>query len=45
MYFPQVEPVEINTLGNPDTNTVSFSLSYRLRETQIEDELIINFEQ
>ena len=44
-YFPRVEPIEISTIGNPETNTVSFSLSYRLRETDIEDELLINFEQ
>jgi|TARA_B110000977_G_scaffold114344_1_gene147877 phage baseplate assembly protein W len=45
VYFPRVEPVKINTQGTPDNNSVSFSLSYRLRETDIEDELIINFEQ
>ena len=45
LYFPKVEPVEISTIGNPDTNTVSFSLSYRSRDTEIEDELTINFEQ
>jgi len=44
-YFPRVEPIEISTIGNSETNTVSFSLSYRLRETDIEDELLINFEQ
>ena len=45
IFFPKVEPVNIGTVGNPDTNTVSFSLSYRLRDTDIEDELVINFEQ
>ena len=45
VFFPRVEPVEISTVGNPDTNTVSFSLSYKLRDTDIEDELLINFEQ
>jgi len=45
IFFPRVEPVTIGTIGNPDTNTVSFSLSYRLRDTDIEDELVINFEQ
>ena len=45
IFFPKVEPVTIDTVGNPDTNTVSFSLSYRLRDTDIEDELVINFEQ
>ena len=45
VFFPRVEPVEISTVGNPDNNTVSFSLSYKLRDTDIEDELLINFEQ
>lgn len=45
IYFPKVQPVEISTTGNPNNNTVSFSLSYKLRDTQIEDELTINFEQ
>lgn len=45
VYFPRVVPIEINTTGNPDNNSVSFSLSYTLRDTDIEDELIINFEQ
>ena len=44
-YFPRVVPIEIKTIGNPDNNSVSFSLSYTLRDTDIEDELIINFEQ
>ncbi len=44
IYFPRVEPIKINTIGVPDSNTVQFSLSYRVRETNIEDEVIINFE-
>jgi phage baseplate assembly protein W len=44
-YFPRVEIVNINTEGIPDRNTVEFSMSYRVRETNIEDELTINFEQ
>lgn len=45
LYFPKVEPVEINTVGNADNNTVNFSLKYKLRNTGIEDEVVINFEQ
>tara|TARA_B100000674_G_C37314018_1_gene677840 strand:- start:173 stop:583 length:411 start_codon:yes stop_codon:yes gene_type:complete len=45
VFFPQVEPVNISTVGNPDNNTVSFSLSYKLKDTDIDDELLINFEQ
>ena len=44
-YFPRVEVVNINTEGIPDRNTVEFSMSYRVKETNIEDELTINFEQ
>jgi len=32
-------------LGDADRNTVSFSLKYRLRDTDLEDEVVINFEQ
>ena len=45
LFFPKVEPVEINTIGDADRNTVSFSLKYKLRDTDIEDEVVINFEQ
>ena len=44
IYFPRVEPVDINTIGAPDSNTVQFSLNYKVRDTNIEDEVIINFE-
>ena len=45
LFFPRVEPVKISTTANADSNTVSFYLSYKLKETDIEDELLINFEQ
>ena len=44
-YFPRVEPISISTVGIPDTNTVQFSMTYRVKQSNIEDELIINFEQ
>jgi phage baseplate assembly protein W len=44
-YFPKVEPTEISTIGIPDTNTVQFFLRYKVRDTNIEDEVVINFEQ
>ena len=44
-YFPRVVAHEINTQGIPDENTVQFSLKYSVRDTNIEDEVIINFEQ
>lgn len=44
-YFPRVEPIEINTVGIPDNNTVQFSMKYKVKDTNIEDEVVINFEQ
>jgi len=44
-YFPRVEVVEISTTGNPDTNSVEFAMSYKVKDTNIEDELLINFVQ
>ena len=44
-FFPRVAVDKIQTIGDPDTNTFSFSMSYRVKETNIEDELVINFEQ
>jgi len=44
-FFPRVQVVDIQTVGDPDTNTVSFSMSYKVSDTNIEDELTINFEQ
>ena len=44
-FFPRVEVVNIQTQGDPETNTVAFAMSYRVKETNIEDELVINFEQ
>lgn len=44
-YFPRVEPIDFTVEGLPDTNTVQFLLSYRVVETNIEDEVVINFEQ
>ena len=44
-YFPRIEIVNISTEGIPETNTVQFALSYKVKDTNIEDELSINFEQ
>jgi len=44
-YFPRVEVVNIETVGDPDRNSVQFSMSYKVSDTNIEDELVINFEQ
>jgi phage baseplate assembly protein W len=45
IYFPRVKAIEINTTGIPDTNTVQFSMRYQVTDTNIEDEVVLNFEQ
>ena len=44
-YFPRVIPTDFQVLGTPDTNTVTLLLRYAIRDTNIEDEVVINFEQ
>jgi phage baseplate assembly protein W len=44
-YFPTVIPTDFQVLGEPDTNTVTLLLRYAIRDTNIEDEVVINFEQ
>lgn len=44
-YFPRVEPLSIETAGIPDNNTVQFTMRYKVKNTNIEDEVVINFEQ
>lgn len=45
LYFPRVKPSSILTEGIPDSNTIQFSMTYQVLDTNIEDEVIINFEQ
>lgn len=45
IYFPTIQVIEIVTEGVPDRNIIQFSMRYRVVDTNIEDELIINFEQ
>jgi phage baseplate assembly protein W len=44
-YFPNVIPTDFQVLGEPNTNTVTLLLRYAIRDTNIEDEVVINFEQ
>ena len=44
-YFPTVLPTDFQVLGDPDSNTVTLFLKYAIRNTNIEDEVVINFEQ
>ena len=45
MYFPRVVVKELELNSIPDSNTIEFYLKYAVTETNIEDELTINFEQ
>tara|TARA_B100001093_G_C25935130_1_gene638476 strand:+ start:48 stop:455 length:408 start_codon:yes stop_codon:yes gene_type:complete len=44
IFFPRVIPIDISTVGDPDTGTIQFSLKYKVSETNIEDEVVINFD-
>ena len=44
-YFPNVKASKIETIGLPDSNTVQFSMRYQVIDTNIEDEIVLNFEQ
>lgn len=45
IYFPRVNPIEIQISSVPDTNTIVFFLRYQVVQTNIEDEITINIEQ
>jgi phage baseplate assembly protein W len=44
IYFPQVEIRNLQLIPEYDQNLVTFELKYAVRETNISDELTINFE-
>ncbi len=44
-YFPKLEILNLNLVGEADSNLISFSLNFKLVDTQVEDEITINFEQ
>jgi phage baseplate assembly protein W len=45
VYFPRVEILELQIASEPDTNTFITYLRYRVTESDIQDEIIINIEQ
>ena len=45
IFFPRIVPLSIETNADPDRNTLQFSMSYTVKQTNIEDEVVINFEQ
>ena len=44
-WFPNVVANTIKVRNNPDTNTTTIYLKYSIAQTNIQDELLINFEQ
>lgn len=44
-FFPRVEITDIELTGTPDEHSVRFYLKYRVSETNIQDEILINIEQ
>jgi phage baseplate assembly protein W len=44
-YFPKLEILNLKLLGLPDSNTISFTMNFKIVNTQVEDEITINFEQ
>lgn len=44
-YFPQVIVSTLELQATPDQNLVTFTLKYSVKESNISDEVIINFEQ
>lgn len=45
LYFPQVSVKELVLESTPDTNILTFKLKYSVSQTNIVDEISINFEQ
>lgn len=45
VYFPKVNPINITVAEDLNTNTVQFSMNYSIKNTNVEDEVTINFLQ
>lgn len=42
--FPGVEITNLQVSSSPDTNTTSMLLNFKVKDTLVEDEILINFE-
>lgn len=45
VYFPRVVILGLEITSEPDSNSIVFFLKYRVSETDIQDEILINIEQ
>lgn len=43
-YFPNLAIVQLSITPSPDSNMLSLSINFRVKDTQVEDEVTINFE-
>ena len=43
-YFPNLEILELSVNAVPDSNTLNLSVRFKIIDTLIEDEILINFE-
>jgi len=43
-YFPNLAIVQLSITPSPDSNMISLSINFKVKETQVEDEVTINFE-
>jgi phage baseplate assembly protein W len=44
-WFPNLQVNDVKVAASPDTNTVTVYIKYSVIQTNIQDELLINFEQ
>ena len=44
LFFPRVEITNLSLIPNADANTIIFSMRYAIKDSNIEDEVIINFD-
>tara|TARA_R100001591_G_scaffold27960_2_gene38720 strand:+ start:519 stop:926 length:408 start_codon:yes stop_codon:yes gene_type:complete len=44
IFFPKVKPTKIELNGIPESNTVEFTMRYAIADSNIEDDILINFE-
>jgi phage baseplate assembly protein W len=44
-WFPSLQVNEVRIVNSPDSNTVVVYIKYNVTQTNIQDELLINFEQ
>ena len=44
-YFPEISLINIHTDRSPDTNTIIIYIKYKIKKTNVQDQLAINFQQ